>query len=553
MHYAGSEPLPGLECVAEPGEFHHSPETFAFIDRCRKACKKDHQECQQNDTKRTLPPRLLRVEEHRFVLVDTDGLPKDLSYLALSYCWGSGRSLCTTSETVKSFRDGIDFGIVPAVLLDAAEVTRKLGEEYIWIDRLCIQQDDPVDWQQHALIMARIYEQAELTIAAVTSSSVHESFLRPEDKEPRCERASRAVPWPSKGKEQFGAIRIRVRPKSSDIGYWSSKGGQRLIPIDPYPLDCRGWTYQERYLAQRSVRYEPHQVVWECSTAQILEKFPSDMLPPVTRQGWPSSVQSFTERSLTVATDRSAAISGLASRHNKNSNEAYLAGFWQNGTILSQLLWKATPASMGKFCEMHSLSGAPSWSWLSIAQHVVYGKGQDKDEDFANIELMEIDIRPSGPNIFGDVIWPGRLVMKAKLLDATLRCQQQNPASSKQPKYKCTVQYNGRAHSTDVSVDTHLELVTENNTKRWVRQKGMDSNYLRPGSIAPVKIIPFVTAKWTKSSGNRSFAMVLSPLQRATQMSVPYYERMGLIEVAYNDGRMRGAMDKAETATFCIV
>jgi hypothetical protein len=553
IHHAGSEALPGLECVAEPGEFHHSLETFAFIDRCRKACKKDHQECQQNDTKRTLPPRLLRVEEHRFVLVDTDGLPKDLSYLALSYCWGSGRSLCTTSETVKSFRDGIDFGIVPAVLLDAAEVTRKLGEEYIWIDRLCIQQDDPVDWQQHALIMARIYEQAELTIAAVTSSSVHESFLRPEDKEPRCERASRAVPWPSKGKEQFGAIRIRVRPKSSDIGYWSSKGGQRLIPIDPYPLDCRGWTYQERYLAQRSVRYEPHQVVWECSTAQILEKFPSDMLPPVTRQGWPSSVQSFTERSLTVATDRSAAISGLASRHNKNSNEAYLAGFWQNGTILSQLLWKATPASMGKFCEMHSLSGAPSWSWLSIAQHVVYGKGQDKDEDFGNIELMEIDVRPSGPSIFGDVIWPGRLVMKAKLLDATLRCQQQNPASSKQPKYKCTVQYNGRAHSTDVSVDTHLELVTENNTKRWVRQKAMDSNYLRPGSIAPVKIIPFVTAKWTKSSGNRSFAMVLSPLQRATQMSVPYYERMGLIEVAYNDGRMRGAMDKAETATFCIV
>jgi hypothetical protein len=72
IHHAGSEALPGLECVAEPGEFHHSLETFAFIDRCRKACKKDHQECQQNDTKRTLPPRLLRVEEHRFVLVDTD-------------------------------------------------------------------------------------------------------------------------------------------------------------------------------------------------------------------------------------------------------------------------------------------------------------------------------------------------------------------------------------------------------------------------------------------------------------------------------------------------
>jgi hypothetical protein len=553
MHYAGSEPLPGLECVAEPGEFHHSPETFAFIDRCRKSCKKDHQDCQQNDTKRMLPPRLLKVEEHRFMLVDTNGLPKDLSYLALSYCWGSGRSLCTTSETIMSFRDGIEFDIVPAVLLDAAEITRELGEEYIWIDRLCIQQDDPVDWQQHALIMARIYEQAELTIAAVTSSSVHESFLRPENKEPRRERVSRAVPWPSKAKEQFGAIHARVRPKSSDIGYWSSKGGQRLIPIDPYPLDRRGWTYQERYLAQRSVRYEPHQVVWECSTAQFLEKFPSDVLPPVTRQGWPSSVQSFTERSLTVATDRSAAMSGLAMRHSELSNEMYLAGFWQNGAILSQLLWKATPASMGKSCEMHSLSGAPSWSWLSIAQHIVYGKGQDKDQDFADIELMEVDVRPSGPNIFGDVAWPGRLVMKAKLLDATLRCQQQNPASSEQPKYKCTIHYNGRAHSTDVSVDTHLELMTENNTNRWVRQKGKDLSYLRPGSIAPVKIISFVTAKWTKASCNMSFAMVLSPLHQATNRSMPCYERIGLINVAYNDGRMRGAMDKAETVTFCIV
>jgi hypothetical protein len=102
-------------------------------------------------------------------------------------------------------------------------------------------------------------------------------------------------------------------------------------------------------------------------------------------------------------------------------------------------------------------------------------------------------------------------------------------------------------------VDTHLELMTENNTNRWVRQKGKDSSYLRPGSNAPVKLLSFVTAKWTKASHKMSFAMVLSPLHRATQISVPCYERIGLINVTYNDGRMRGAMDKAETVTFGIV
>jgi hypothetical protein len=72
-----------------------------------------------------------------------------------------------------SFRKGVAFEDLPPVLLDAAEVTRKLGEKYIWIDRLCIQQDDPIDWQENASIMARIFEQVELTIGAVSSASVN--------------------------------------------------------------------------------------------------------------------------------------------------------------------------------------------------------------------------------------------------------------------------------------------------------------------------------------------------------------------------------------------
>lgn len=163
------------------------------MEQCRHTCKRNHLDCQYEDTARVLPPRLIRVDEQRLVLTDSAVLPKDSKYVALSYCWGEGRSLCTTRKTIASFQKGIALEDLPAVQLDAAEATKKLGEKYIWIDRLCIQQDNPLDWQENASIMARVFEQAKLTIGAVSSASVHESFLRPSNEKHRDGRSSVAV------------------------------------------------------------------------------------------------------------------------------------------------------------------------------------------------------------------------------------------------------------------------------------------------------------------------------------------------------------------------
>ena len=55
---------------------------------------------------------------------------------------------------------------VPKTYLDAIAVTREPGIQYLWIDSLCIVQNDDSDWQQEAAPMAAVYENALVTIAA---------------------------------------------------------------------------------------------------------------------------------------------------------------------------------------------------------------------------------------------------------------------------------------------------------------------------------------------------------------------------------------------------
>jgi hypothetical protein len=437
----------------------------------------------------------------------------------------------------------------------------KLGEKYIWIDRLCIQQDDPIDWQENASIMARIFEQAELTIGAASSASVNESFLRPLNEEHRNGRSSLAVQWPDSCKDRFRDIRVRARSKALDISYSDDMKPHQEPLQDVYPLDTRGWTYQERYLSRRSVRYLPHQIAWECYTAEYLEKYPFDTLAPAPRDEWQQSVQNYTKRSLTFPTDGPAAISGVASKIWWR-DESYFAGHWDNGAFLSQLRWSPERRSGADFCDEYALSGAPSWSWLSITQPIVWNMGDDPDVEFiSEIYIVEIDVAPSGPDPFGAFVSPGKLVLRARLLDATLCCQQQTRNSHSPPVYECTVRHDGEAHSVDgVTVDTHLELVTADNARRWTRQTTKDAGHIRPGSAALVKLFPIEVTRYEFNS----FALILSPVQEALYGSMPMYERVGHVSIDryergrrggfdHGDGCMQEALAEAEHGIFCIV
>lgn len=60
---------------------------------------------------------------------------------------------------------------LPATFRDAIAVTRSLGYQYLWIDSLCIIQDDRHDWGVEAEQMASIYKNGALTLAAAAAAA----------------------------------------------------------------------------------------------------------------------------------------------------------------------------------------------------------------------------------------------------------------------------------------------------------------------------------------------------------------------------------------------
>jgi hypothetical protein len=56
--------------------------------------------------------------------------------------------------------------LIPNTILDAITVVRKLRERYLWVDSLCLVQDDAGELQECVAIMDLFYEMAILTVVA---------------------------------------------------------------------------------------------------------------------------------------------------------------------------------------------------------------------------------------------------------------------------------------------------------------------------------------------------------------------------------------------------
>ena len=69
--------------------------------------------------------------------------------------------------------------VLPQSLQDAVEVVRKLKIRYLWIDALCILQDGKRDWHRESGMMASVYQNAFIAIAATASAARDQGFLYP--------------------------------------------------------------------------------------------------------------------------------------------------------------------------------------------------------------------------------------------------------------------------------------------------------------------------------------------------------------------------------------
>lgn len=76
----------------------------------------------------------------------------------------------TTTDTIKEGMKPIPESTLPLTFRHAVVLTRTLGCRYLWINSLCIVQDDEDDWQVEAAQMASIYRNSLLTLAATAAT-----------------------------------------------------------------------------------------------------------------------------------------------------------------------------------------------------------------------------------------------------------------------------------------------------------------------------------------------------------------------------------------------
>lgn len=180
------------------------------------------------------------------------------SYATLSHCWGTVRSCVTTQDTLEERRKGIHWEEIPETFQGAVKLAFKLGFKYLWIDSLCIIQDDADDWDIESAKMADIYEFSDLTIAATASAGdAHGWHTVPSN-------ATQGILLDLP--DSLKAPRIGVRKL---ISHWDDIESRSLR--NRFPLLSRGWAFQERLLSRRILHFCGTELAYECRELSVCE------------------------------------------------------------------------------------------------------------------------------------------------------------------------------------------------------------------------------------------------------------------------------------------
>ncbi|KAI1121603.1 HET-domain-containing protein [Nemania abortiva] len=376
------------------------------------------------------PTRLLDVgsnmcTELRLVILATDpAFTKGESYAALSYCWGSEEEaenqLKTTSATIQSHILQIVFGCLPQTVADAVQVCRSLGIRYLWVDALCIIQDNKDDWAREAFEMANVYAKSFITLCILQGNSCASGFLE-----------NRHAP-------DTLQINLRSSLDSSD----SKRTMDTLIngsPDKPANLDLnrsawrdRGWTFQESWLSPRKLFFGPSMFHLSCGNRQESadgSRFEDDEFFPGTEkdlsQGlnqWYRLVKQYGSRLLSYKQDRLPALSAFPRTVVKMfPDQEYLAGLWKSD-LHRGLLW--TPYSwsdLPTYREHPEGYIAPSWSWASHPYGLDWVNGVNTGHYVISpeFELRDANIVTEALNPYARVS-SGTLELDAKLFQLPL-------------------------------------------------------------------------------------------------------------------------------------
>jgi len=218
-----------------------SDATIATLTAWAEECSRSHSKCPSSPS--LLPKRVLLIDNRTSPPTVRLHEPSNEKsrYICLSYCWGQVRPACLTyTSTLEANRLSIPWHTLPKMFQDAVMVITRLGLYHLWIDSMCIIQDDTQDWRAESAKMGSIYGNAFLTLCAASAHDSNEGLFvqRPRHSEPR----------PIAVRTDGSPVFIRRRHSHP---YWNSDLSDQTQ--SEFPLLSRAWAYQESLLSSRVV------------------------------------------------------------------------------------------------------------------------------------------------------------------------------------------------------------------------------------------------------------------------------------------------------------
>ncbi|KAL5347759.1 hypothetical protein ACLOAV_007168 [Pseudogymnoascus australis] len=316
---------------------------------------------------------------------------------------------------------GIDIDAMPLNFQDAVKVTRKLGIQYLWIDSLCIIQDDTNDWECESAAMGQVYNHSSVTIRAAPESS----------RTPSKQYTGGFLSRPT-GATDSPTVEIPYRKRNGKLaGSWFMQP-DKYFHIGKWDLHTRGWVLQEEQLARRSISYYGDKVSWLCKLTMSMtsEQQRGEVYSPeyVKNAGsmenedfhgyWLEIAFMYSMRHLTFESDRFPALSGLATYFSKRHGKQYYAGIFSGG-IAHGLLWCAVTTGILSRRKVTGYVG-PSWSWMSVNGRITFkGRGGD-DESVSALGDVTFKLTPCGMDPNG-TLKDGQMQLTGNIKSVTMR------------------------------------------------------------------------------------------------------------------------------------
>lgn len=247
----GDALLSKIQSWLQTCDLDHGPRCRAFPDEKRCA--------------NPIPLLFVDVVDH--CLVKATSVEK---YFTLSYVWGGPQTAATTRSNVEeryqsgSLADGRC--TLPWTIRDAMALVQHLGGRYLWVDSLCIVQDDAEHKHRDIRRMDIVYMMAFATIVAAHGQNANAGLpgVRPRTRNARI----------------TSCISISAEPKSSD-----SKPQTLLLTTSTPPLplaldssvwESRGWVLQEQLLSRRCIYFTSDGVYFQCGRKTVSETAADD-------------------------------------------------------------------------------------------------------------------------------------------------------------------------------------------------------------------------------------------------------------------------------------